>query len=214
MSTRKRMGRGERREVIERVATEVFAERGYAGASIDEIARRAGVSAPVIYDHFASKRELHARLLERTRDELLAMWVAALSGEQAAAERIPRAIEAWAAYVEAHPFAARMYFREASSGDPEVEATHRAIHDQARAGLAAILGTEPGAEWIAGADPLSLEMAAEVMRAGLTGLAVWWSEHPGVTREQIVRTAVNVLWVGFERVSRGDGGGEPGRHTA
>ncbi len=131
------------------------------------------------------------------------------TGDEDAGDRIPRAFAAWAAYVESHPFAARMYFRE-STGDPEVEAAHRAIHDSARAGLAAILAAEPGAANIAGEDPRSLELAAEVIRAGLTGLAVWWGEHPEVTREQIVRTAVNVLWVGFERVSRGDAGGEPG----
>jgi AcrR family transcriptional regulator len=192
------MPREARREVIETVATEVFAQRGYAGASIDEIARRAGVSAPVIYDHFASKRELHERLLERTRDELLAMWTEALAGSESPAVRIPRSIEAWAAYVEANPFAARMYFRE-SSGDPEVEAAHRRIHDQARSALTAIVGALPGAEAYGG----SLEMAAEIMRSGLTGLAVWWSEHPEVSRDEIVRTAIAVLWTGFERV--GDG---------
>jgi AcrR family transcriptional regulator len=52
MSTRKRLTRDERRAVIVRAATEVFAEYGYAGASIDAIARRSGVSAPVVYDHF------------------------------------------------------------------------------------------------------------------------------------------------------------------
>jgi AcrR family transcriptional regulator len=190
------MPRAERREVIERVATEVFAQRGYTGASIDEIARRAGVSAPVIYDHFSSKRELHERLLERTRDELLAMWTTALAGSESAAVRIPRSIEAWAAYVEEHPFASRMYFRE-SSGEPEVEAAHRRIHDQARSALAAIVGALPGAEAFGG----SLEMAAEIMRSGLTGLAVWWSEHPEVPRAEIVRTAIAVLWTGFERVA-------------
>jgi AcrR family transcriptional regulator len=190
------MSREARREVIETVATEVFARRGYAGASIDEIARRAGVSAPVIYDHFASKRELHERLLERTRDELLAMWTEALAGTESPAVRIPRSIEAWAAYVETHPFAARMYFRE-SSGDPEVEAAHRRIHDQARASLTSIVGTLPGAEAYGG----SVEMAAEIMRSGLTGLAVWWSEHPEVSRDEIVRTAIAVLWTGMERVA-------------
>jgi AcrR family transcriptional regulator len=193
------MPRAERREVIETVATEVFAERGYAGASIDEIARRAGVSAPVIYDHFASKRELHERLLERTRDELLGMWTRALAGTETPAVRIPRAIEAWAAYVEAHPFAARMYFRE-SSGDPEVEAAHRQIHDQARAALATILGGLPGADAYGG----SLEMAAEIMRSGLTGLAVWWSRNPDVPRAEIVRIAIAVLWTGLERVGETD----------
>ena len=40
-------------------------------------------------------------------------------------------------------------------------------------------------------------MAAVVMRSGLTGLAVWWLDHPEVTREQIVATAVNVIWIGL-----------------
>ena len=44
-------------------------------------------------------------------------------------------------------------------------------------------------------------MAAEIMRSGLTGLAVWWSEHPEVPRAEIVRTAIAVLWTGFERVA-------------
>ena len=68
--------------------------------------------------------------------------------------------------------------------------------------LGAILGREPGAEKIAGsADEEALEMAAEVMRAGLTGLAIWWTDHPDVPRERIVATAINALWIGFERVS-------------
>ena len=47
-------------------------------------------------------------------------------------------------------------------------------------------------------------MAAELIRSGLTGLALWWQDHPEVTREQIVATALNVLWVGFERLGRGE----------
>jgi AcrR family transcriptional regulator len=189
----------QRREVIERVATEVFAERGYEGASIDEIARGAGVSAPVVYDHFASKRDLYERLLVRTRDELLDMWREHLFSDAPAGLRIPQALEAWAAYVETHPYASRMYFREAT-GVPEVQAFHRELHAQARAALGAILGREPGADAVAGSrDPEALEMAAEAIRSGLTGLAIWWSEHPHVPRERIVATAVNVFWIGFER---------------
>jgi AcrR family transcriptional regulator len=203
LSKRTRLTAAERREVIERVATEVFAERGYAGASIDAIARRAGVSAPVVYDHFASKRDLYERLLVRTRDELLETWREHLFSDEPAAVRIPRAFEAWAAYVETHPYASRMYFREAT-GVAEVQEFHAELHAQARAALGAILAREPGAERVAGAkDPEALEMAAEVIRSGLTGLAVWWNDHPHVPREQIVATAVNVLWVGFERARRG-----------
>jgi hypothetical protein len=49
-----------------------------------------------------------------------------------------------------------------------------------------------------------VEMASEVMRGALAGLAIWWSEHPHVPRERVVATAVNVLWIGFERVRRGE----------
>ena len=201
---RRRLSAEARREVIERAATEVFAERGYRGASIDEIARRSGVSPPVVYDHFASKQELHARLLERTRDELLAVWREHLAGDEAAEVRIPRAFDAWARYIETNPYAARMFFRE-STGEPEAEAIHRQVRAQAQGALGAIVAREPGAERLAGsADAEALEMAAEVIRSGLAGLAVWWSERPHVPREQIVAVAVNVLWLGFERVSRGE----------
>ena len=193
------MPAAQRREVIERVATEVFAEHGYNGASMDEIARRAGVSAPVVYDHFASKQDLYRRLLVRTRDELLEMWREQLSPDEPAAARIPRAFDAWARYVEEHPYASRMYFREAT-GVPEVIAFHRELHAQARAALGAIHAREPGAERLAGSrDPAARELAAELIRSGLTGLAIWWNEHPHVPRDQIVATAVNVLWRGLER---------------
>jgi AcrR family transcriptional regulator len=192
-----------RREVIEQAAAQVFAERGYHGASIDEIARRSGVSAPVVYDHFDSKLDLHRRLLERTRDELLAMWRENLGGDAPTEERIPRALDAWARYVQGHPYAPRIFFFD-TTGDPDAMAIHREVQAQARTALAAILGAEPGSANIAGADEESLEMAAEVIRGGLAGLAIWWSEHPDVPREQIVATAVNAVWIGFERVSQGE----------
>jgi len=197
------MSAAARREVIERAATEVFAEHGYQGASMDEIARRSGVTPPVVYDHFASKLDLHKRLLERTRDELLEMWRHELQVDEPAEARIPRALDAWARYVESHPYAARMYFQE-PSGDPAARAVHEEVRAPARAALAAILAREPGAENIAGGEDYELEMAAEVMRAGLTGLAIWWTEHPEVPRERIVETAVNAIWIGFERVRRGE----------
>jgi AcrR family transcriptional regulator len=201
---RKRMTAEARREVIERAAAEVFAERGYHGASIDEICRRSGVTPPVLYDHFASKLDLHKRLLERTRDELLGLWSEHLAGDEPAEQRIPRALDAWARYVQEHPYVPRMFFTE-TTGDPDVEAIHREVRAQASSALGAIVGRESGAEDGAGsADPVAHEMAAEVMRAGLAGLAIWWSEHPRVPRERIVATAVNVLWIGLERVRRGE----------
>jgi AcrR family transcriptional regulator len=201
---RKRLTAAERREVIERAALDVFAERGYHGASMDEIARRSGVTPPVVYDHFTSKVELHKRLLERTREELLEMWRVSLAGDDPADVRIPRALEAWARYVEEHPYTGRMFFFE-TTGDPDAAAIHREIQDEARAALGVILGGEAGSENIAGSsDPQALEMAAEVLRSGLAGLAIWWQDHPDVPRERVVATAVNAVWIGLERARIGD----------
>ena len=194
----KRMSAPARREVIEQAATQVFAERGYQGASIDEIGRRSGVSAPVVYDHFESKLELYRRLLERHRGELLALWREHLLTDAAPDVRIPRAIDAWTRYVETHPFAWKMLFRE-TTGDAEAAAVHREVLAGSQAMLAPVVGDLPGGDALP-----DLEMAAELIRSGLTGLALWWQDHPDVPREQIVATAMNVIWVGFERLARGE----------
>ncbi len=206
---RRRLTAEARRELIETAAAALFAQRGYHLASMDAIARASGVSAPVLYDHFASKRALHRRLLERHTDELLALWREHLPGDEPAAVRIPRAIAAWAAYVETHPFAARMF--QGTPGDPELEADFREVNARGLAALVEILGAEAGAPNLAGADdPAAFEMSVELIRSGLTGLAVWWSVHPEVPREHVVATAMNVLWIGFERAAGGERWRPPG----
>ena len=192
-----------RREVIEQAATEVFAERGYRGASIDEIARRSGVSPPVVYDHFESKQDLHRRLLERHFADLRQVWRENLGGDDPPERRIARSFDAWFAYVQSHPYAWRILFR-ATSGDPEVEAIHRDVTARSRAAALPFLGREPGVENIVGSDEEALDMAWEVVRAVLQGLAMWWYEHQHVPRSQVVGTAMNSLWLGFERVLRGE----------
>src|SRR5687768_18542309 len=93
-----------RRGLIERAAAGVFAERGYHGASIDEICRRCECSPPVLYDHFPSKLALHKRLLERTRDELLQLWREKLAGDEPAEVCIQRAVVEWSAVVHELPY--------------------------------------------------------------------------------------------------------------
>src|SRR3712207_5128370 len=117
---RQRMSAEARRRVIEEAATEVFAERGYRGAAMGAIAERAGVTVPVLYDHFASKETLHRALLERGYAELGAIWAEHLGVRADPVDvRIERAVSAWFAYVEAHPTTARMLFH--AGADPHAE---------------------------------------------------------------------------------------------
>jgi AcrR family transcriptional regulator len=202
---RKRMSAATRRAAIEAAATDVFAERGYRGASIDEIARRTGVTPPVLYDHFASKQDLYKRLLERHFADLRRVWRENFPGEAPARERVARSIDAWFAYIEAHPFAGRMLFHD-TSGDPKIEAMHREVAARSRAAIMSLFADQPEVERVIGPEPEEgLEMAWIVMRGVLQGLAMWWYEHPGVPRERVVATAMNALWVGWERTQAGEG---------
>ncbi len=207
---RKRMSAAARREVIELAAAEVFAERGYDGASIDEIARRSGVTPPVLYDHFASKSDLYRRLLERHFAELRSVWREHFVGDDSADRRVARSFDAWFAYVEEHPFAGRMLFRD-TTGNPQLKAIQEDVAARSRAALTPLFASMPGAADLPGqAADEGLELAWVVMRGVLQGLAIWWYDHPDVPRERVVATAVNALWFGFERVQRGETW-EPGR---
>jgi AcrR family transcriptional regulator len=204
---RKRLSATERRETIEDAATALFAERGYQGASIDEIARRSGVTPPVLYDHFASKQDLYRRLLERHFAELRQVWRENFIGEGPPARRVARSFDAWFAYIEAHPFAGRMLFRD-TTGDPKVEAMHQEVAASSRAAIMGLFADQPEVEKLIGPEvEEGLEMAWIVMRGVLQGLAMWWSDHPGVPRERVVATAMNALWVGWERTQAGEAWG-------
>jgi AcrR family transcriptional regulator len=192
-----------RRDVIEQAATEVFAECGYRGASIDEIAKRSGVSPPVVYDHFESKKDLHTRLLERHLAELRLVWREQLSGDDPQEQRIARAFDAWFAYVQTHPYAWKMLFHD-TTGEPDVQAVHREIRMQSRAALLPLLAEELGTEDAGEPIDDALEMAWELLRSALQGLALWWQHHQYIPRSQVVATAMSGLWIGLERVRSGE----------
>ena len=196
---RRRLPAAERRELIELAATEVFAERGFRGAGMDEIARRSGISVPVLYDHFPSKLALYERLLERHYADLRDVWGRHLVG----GADMGTVIDAWFAYVEAHPFASRLLFRD-TTGDPEVEATRREVAAASRDALLPLIAANPAVAAHLGESPHAAELLWELLRASLQGLALWWAEHPEVPREEVVGAAMNGLWVGLERLLGGE----------
>ncbi len=197
---RRRMSRDDRRAVIRDAATEAFAECGYRGASIDAIARRAGVTPPVVYDHFPSKQALHEDLIEHHYAELRALWFNHADPTRPVSEWFPGAIDAWFGYIQSRPYAGRLLFRD-TTGDPQIEAAHRAIQDRSRAELLPLLARQLG-ETDAAAPAVG--MAWEGMRAVLQGLALWWYDHPEVEQGDVVAAAMNSIWLGYERVFAGE----------
>jgi AcrR family transcriptional regulator len=168
---------------------------------MDEIARRAGVTVPVVYDHFTSKQELHCCLLERHFEGLRDSWRNKLLSDGPAIDRIASAMDAFYAYVEANPYAWKMLFRD--TGDDVADAIRREVAEKSWSEVLRILPKELGADRVFGADAEGREMLTEVLRAGMQGLAVWWHAHQHVPHEKVVRAAMNVFWLGFDRIGRG-----------
>src|SRR3954454_11651433 len=202
---RRRLSADERREHLLRAAMAVFAERGYQEASMIEIARAAGITPAVIYDHFASKAELQITLLERQTEELLTFVGAAVADDfDDAAQRIRVGVDAFFTFVEETPSAWRMLFRDPPT-DPAILSTYRRIHQQATAGIALFLraGAPPALLSDPNADR-DLEMFAEMLKMAQNGLAVWWYEHRDVPRRELVDRVLEFCWLGFERIAAGE----------
>jgi AcrR family transcriptional regulator len=189
---RRRLKKPERRQKIERAAAELFAERGYAGVTLEGIASAAGVTRTLLYQHFASKKELHLTLLAEHRDALLQRLAAGLTGSGPLAERIPHVADAWFAYVEENPYAWAMLFRD-TTGDPEVQGFYREMQATARGALAALIRAEPELEL----DEERIEPTAEFFRSAMTGLALWWAEHSEVPRRVVVEIVIEALGEGL-----------------
>jgi len=181
------------RRALEDAAADLFARKGYAGTTVDDIVGAAGVSKPALYRHFASKRDLHLVLLERHRDELAA---AALAGafapppdggpEPSLDDRIHAMIDAWFAYVEDHPYVWLM-FRD-TTGDAEVQALHLELQARQRGADVALLR-----ELSPGIPEAELEPLGELIRSSLYGLALHWLDHPDLERSVLVAAMTRML---------------------
>lgn len=202
---RQRLSAVERRELIRRGAMQAFAERGYEGASIGEIAQAAGITPAVIYDHFSSKAELQIELLERQTAELLGFVGEALANApEGLDERMRIGVDAFFRFVEEHRFAWRMLFRDPPT-DPGVAAAYRRLDRLATVGITAFIEASAGEALAGEADPpQAAEMFAELLKNAQNGLASWWYEHPEVPREEIVQRLLQFCWTGLAQLASRD----------
>jgi AcrR family transcriptional regulator len=209
---RRRLSAQERRAAILDSALEVFAERGYQGSSIDDIAGAAGISKALIYEHFESKKELHLRLLEEKAGELFGRLAAAV-GEvrEQGAPRLETGLDAFFGFVEDRGGAWRMLFQEAR--DPEVAAVLDRLVAQVTAVVAALIAEDPGAKSRDEDDQQrqeSIGMLAQMLVGAVQSLASWWAEHQDVPRERVVELAMDFAWLGLDRLSAGERWPQPG----
>ncbi len=193
---KRRLSRAARRQIIEEAASRLFAERGYAATTLEDVAGAAGVTKPVLYQHFESKKDLHLTLLAQHRDALLTELAESLAEETPLSERIPRVADAWFSYVDRNRYAWAMLFRD-TTGDPEVQAFYREMQGTARSVLVALIEAESDLDIRSD----RLEPLAELVRSAMTGLALWWWDQAEVEREVVTAVVVDMLESGLRGVA-------------
>src|SRR6201990_2809232 len=114
-----RLPRDERRGQVLIAASEVFVDRGYHAAGMDEIADRAGVSKPVLYQHFSSKLELYLAVLQRHVDNLVSGVRQALRTTTDNRQRLHAAVQAFFDFIEQDGQGYRLIFENDYVSEPQ-----------------------------------------------------------------------------------------------
>ena len=177
------------RQLVE-LAEALFAERGYTGASMDELARRAGITKPVVYELFGSKEGLFGACVDRSIEHLAAEIAAAVRAEGEAEARLRAGGLAFIRFAAGN----RVAWDLMSMGG-SFEEKARAVRSS-QAELIRELMAEMCRDDV---DERELEVAAHAVNAAYEGVAHWMWEHPDVPIERIADWIADLLIPGLRR---------------
>jgi AcrR family transcriptional regulator len=184
-----RVPRAVRERQIVELAEDLFSERGYQGASMDELARRAGVTKPVVYELFGSKDGLFRACLERSAERLATVVAEAVRAEDDPEKKVRAGGLAFLRFASDHRVAWELMM-EGRFSDAAAGVRRR----QAALVLELLSEMVP-----AGVDRRELEVAAHAVNSAYEGVAHWMWEHPDVPAEQLADWTVELLLPGLRR---------------
>lgn len=195
-----RLPRNARRVQLLSAAREVFVAQGYHAAAMDEIAERAGVSKPVLYQHFPGKRELYIALIDQHTAELLAAVRRALDSTTDNKLRVAATIQAFFEFIDADGEAFRLVFESDLTNDDEV----RALVDHASAAVAQEIAD------VIREDTGLPEQQAVLLGVALAGMAnttarYWVATGKTIPREDADRLVAQLSWRGIRGFPKADG---------
>ena len=191
------MSAADRREQLLVVGRGAFAEKGYDAVSVEELAQRAGVTKPIVYEHFGGKEGIYAVILDREVSVLLERMAEALQVSGARA-RVEASADAFLGYIEERPDGFRVLLRDTS----KVEG--------ARTTWTTVLGDV--------ADKVDLLLAKELDSRGfdrahaplysrgviglIANIGQWWLETGSPSREVVAAHIANLVFNGLERLEQ------------
>ena len=213
---RTRMSASERREQLIAVARGLFAERGFDATSVEEVAARAQVSKPVVYEHFGGKEGLYAVVVDREITTISAAISSAITGPAASpgsrpaadsgpegpsrpsgsgtsgsASRIAeRAALALLTYIEDSPDG----FRILSAGSDRAAGTYSTLLADVAIEVSGILASQFAAHDL---DPRTAPLYAQMLVGIVAMPAQWWLENRAMSKEEVAAHMVNLAWNGL-----------------
>ncbi|WP_106537028.1 TetR family transcriptional regulator [Haloactinopolyspora alba] len=182
----------QRREQLLDVGRTLFAERGFDGASIEEVAARGGVSKPVVYEHFGGKEGLYAVVVDREMEELLERITTALGSATHPRVVLERAALALLDYIETSADGFRILVRDS----PVAHSTgsFASLISDAASQVEHILAAEFTSRGLAAEHaPMYAQMLVGMV--ALTGQ--WWLDVRSPAKADVAAHLVNLAWNGL-----------------
>jgi AcrR family transcriptional regulator len=190
-----RLPRDERRGQLLGAASEVFVDRGYHAAGMDEIADRAGVSKPVLYQHFSSKLELYLAVLAQHVDNLVSGVRQALRTTTDNRQRLRAAVEAFFDFIEHDGQGYRLIFENDYVTEPQVAAQVKVATESCTDAVFDLISRDSGLE----------AHRARMIAVGLVAVSVdsaryWLNNERPITKDDAINGTVQFAWGGLSHV--------------
>ena len=189
-----RLPAARRREQLLDVALQVFGDLGFHPASMNDVAEAAGVTKPVLYQHFRSKRELYKQVLTDVGDHLLDAITKATAAARSPHEQVELGFVAYFRFVEANEAAFRVLFGGGTRRDEEFAAQVAIVEGAIAEAIAALIDVEE----------LTVDQRRQLAH-GLVGLAegssrLWMDGGAKEPAEDVARLMANLAWRGLRDI--------------
>ncbi|HYU57484.1 MAG TPA: TetR/AcrR family transcriptional regulator [Actinomycetota bacterium] len=212
MATRERLSASARRAQLVDVGRHVFAQRGYAATTVEEIAERAQVSKPIVYEHFGGKEGLYAVIVDREMEQVVTRITEAIS-EGTPRERLERAALTFLHYVEENPDGFAVLARDAPVSTPTggISGLLNEVADR----VGKVFANEFKR---AGYDARTAPIYAHGLVGMVTFVGQWWTETRKPSVKEVAGHIAALAWMGLRHLPNKPAlatsvarGGDPGR---
>ncbi|MCW2712089.1 MAG: transcriptional regulator, TetR family [Marmoricola sp.] len=194
-----RLPRRARRAQLLTAALEVFVAQGYHAAAMDDIAERAGVSKPVLYQHFPGKLELYLALLDQSCDTIISSCAKALESTEDNKQRVAATMHAFYAYVSSAEGAFRLVFESDLTNEPAVRARVDRVTVECAKLIAHVIADDTGLP-----EEASQLLAVSLVGMGQVSARFWLQEGGALNQDEAATLISGLAWRGIRGYPRTD----------